>query len=766
MEAFTDKLDWNKDRDIITALLPLYLEVKHKKGVVLPVWEDVENQADKNGFNLKCLALQAAYNALGCGSESCDTSLKPQCIAIKLAMKALGCGGADGQMTKCDIVKNVEHAAEAAFSGMSTKTKDQLRKRRWYEQKKNNRTEQEIAIEKARKQLWYQNNKERLQKLRKTEEFKQKLRIQQNRWYYKHRDILRAKKREQNKRPASIECDRQYRERNRNVLKTKTAYYRAYQKKLKEARGATYEKLLGLGYFCEYRLKCMDLQVSTLYFLLFVVANKLMHCPKPDQNKEDDAVLEEGYDSVDAGRTKAKKTPTPEPKKNNKRKPPPDKVDEAEGRHHHKHHRHVEPDSEVPELEFIDVHEKQFTFQKTFTLQPNEWNFEELPFIDLNTKEFMLSNVVRDPSTNAYPCWAVDEITIRIPDMPISAGFDHISLAVTDDKGPPMMKILAVPDADLANADKAITRTHTVIDDNGKYEDGLAFIMAENKKASKKTMGLHYLTDLPAHVLCGGSNGTMYVLDPTKNDLNPGTSYYYSKTRSVGGGVAPIGTWPTATYTTGVGELKGKQALGANSTSLSPENPQITIRTPSRFFAQKENMFPIFSGKGPHIAIQTSNFQHRVRKLDTSSKPVVQKFTPTCTVRGMAKLVWIKDNELSKYMIDKFWRDAQRIPSDVPIIQPGMQLATQSTIASRWTSPTDIEALKYCKSLDPIKVMSALGRFDHIFRGWCFSDPQEGKNLKKRISYPEEENNQVQLYMTALRTSGGGKKEQMMDWYY
>lgn len=468
---------------------------------------------------------------------------------------------------------------------------------------------------------------------------------------------------------------------------------------------------------------------------------------RPRGKEEDGYVL--NFDFVDA-RAKAD---------------PPLAESRGKRRKHEKREKH-ENDFEVPELDFIDIEDKDFSFQGEFSLEPNVWNFFEVPAINLNTAGFMMSRLVTS-GEDEYWCWAISGVTIRVPAQPISAGLDHIELAVTDENGPAMIKIPAVPAAKLADKTQAITRTHEKIAAGKEGKDTLKYIMAENKKNSKPTYGYYFLPDNPAHVACGGSNNEMYVLDPAKNDVNPSCSYYISRTRAVGGGVAPVGDWPSPDYATGVPQLQGKQAMGANSSNISPELPSINFRTPSRFFPNREDYFPIFTGKGPWVAMQTTNIQQRIRSLNGSS-PVIMEFKPKVTVRVQAKLVKIKDKELSKFLLDKFWMDNMRVPGRGPIVVPP-QIGDATLLENpmmRWENPTDVEAIKQLQTYDPVKIMGSLGRFEHVFRGLCFLDPQEEKDLRERISYAPEETNKIQMYVTALKTSKGRHKMGALTGFY
>lgn len=489
----------------------------------------------------------------------------------------------------------------------------------------------------------------------------------------------------------------------------------------------------------------------------YVETPKSKKRPLDHKDPEETPKKSEGYefsfpfsDCVDAGRKKVD---------------PP--LDESRGKKRRKHEKHLENDYEVPELDFIDIEDKDFSFQGEFTLKPNVWNFLEVPAINLNTAGFMMSRLVTS-GEDEYWCWAIQGVTIRIPAMPISAGLDHIEIAITDENGPAMMKIPAVNAADLADKTKPIVRTHEKIAPGKDGKDTLKYIMAENKKAGKPTYGYYFLPDNPAHVACGGSNNEMFVIDPSKCDVDPSVSYYLSKTRAVGGGVAPIGDWPNPDYATGVLQIQGKQAMGANSANISPELPSVNFRTPSRFFPNKEDYFPIFTGKGPWCAIQTTNLQQRIRSLGAGGAPVIMEFQPKVTIRVQAKLVKIKDKELSKYLLDKFWMDNLRVPGRGPIVVPP-QLGDSNLLENpmmRWENPTDIEAIKQMQSYSPIKIMGSLGRFEHVFRGLCFLDPNEEKELRERISYAPEETNKIQMYVTALKTSRGSHKLQALTGFY
>lgn len=479
----------------------------------------------------------------------------------------------------------------------------------------------------------------------------------------------------------------------------------------------------------------------------------------PLKRKLDLEETEEGYeinlDFVDAARKK-------QPVSSLETEP-----DLSRGKKKRKHHEKTpQNDFEVPELDFIDIEDKDFCFQGEFTLKANIWNFFEVPAINLNTAGFMMSRLVTS-GEDEYWCWAIQGVTIRIPAQPISAGIDHIEIAVTDENGPAMIKIPAVNAADLADKTKPIIRTHEKIAAGKEMKDTLKYILAENKKAKKPTYGYYFLPDNPAHVASGGSNNEMFVLDCAKNDVNPSVSYYLSRSKAVGGGVAPVGDWPNPDYATGVVQLQGKQAMGANSANISPELPSVNFRTPSRFFPNKQDYFPIFTGKGPWVAIQTTNIQQRIRSVNGST-PVMFEFQPKVTVRVQAKLVKIQDKELSKYLLDKFWMDNLRVPGRGPIVVPP-QIGDVTLLENpmmRWDSPTDIEAIKQMQNYDPIKIMGSLGRFEHVFRGICFLDPKEEKDLRDRLSYAPEETNKIQMYVTALKTSKGKHKLNQLTGFY
>lgn len=376
-----------------------------------------------------------------------------------------------------------------------------------------------------------------------------------------------------------------------------------------------------------------------------------------------------------------------------------------------------------PAIQWIDPEERKFTFVKQQLIESRNWNFFQIKFMTWSNST-MLLNQILDSKNDEFWIWELNGIDVDKPLGPFSNDPTAMEFWVGDRKGPFMKKI---PEITLDFSKKQV-RTCETIPPGDTEADRLSTIIAANEKKSppEYTWGLHLETSDGPSIHAGASTKTMYVLDDQKNKLDLRTSFDFSKMRSAGGSVAPVGQYPKISATADwAKQLAGQQAMGTDMVYRSESTPFLSVETPDRWLGDKTSMgFMLFDDQvGPWVAVQTTDI-HETDYLSAQKGGLTYK--DPWTFYAKAKLRKVSSNAIGKLVAEMFWRQYGRQGFHIPIPVKNMQ---------RW-EPETAQALEEMLTDGDFDIYKALMSANHYqasekMNGLIFSDDE---NLRKNVT--------------------------------